>query len=49
MQRMLFAVNHYCVTGIGATLTTQNHIRLTGQIIRNFSFPLIAPLRTYNN
>ena len=46
---IFLAVYRYCVTGIGAALKSDNRVRLLCQIVDNFSFAFVAPLRTAYN
>ncbi len=49
MQSMAHTVHPDGMPSVGAALATQNHIRLVGQIIRNFPLAFVAPLRADDN
>jgi hypothetical protein len=49
MQNILFSVKFKGVSGIGAALETRHHIIVGSQVIHNFSFSFIAPLKAQDN
>jgi len=48
MKRVLLSAGNNRVSGVGASRVADDYLRLVRQIVNDFSFPLIAPLRSDN-
>ena len=49
MQNCFYTVNNQCVTGIVATLKTDDGVRVTAQEIDDFTLTLVSPLGAQND